>query len=43
MTYTTIISVWRKYGVQIQQTLRQDRATATSVILANPSDGGVPF
>ena len=36
-------SVWRKYGIQIQQALRQDRATATSVIPANLGDGDIPF
>lgn len=36
-------AIWRNYGVQIQQALRQDRATTTSVIPANLDDGDVPF
>jgi hypothetical protein len=36
-------SVWRSYGSQIQQALREDRAGATSATAANLGDGDVPF
>lgn len=36
-------SVWRSYGGQIQQALREDRAGATSATAANLGDGDVPF
>ena len=36
-------SVWRRYGVQIQQVLCRDRDITTSAIAANPGDGDVPF
>lgn len=35
--------VWHRYGIQIQQALRQDRAVTTSVIPANLGEGDVPF
>jgi hypothetical protein len=36
-------SVWRSYGCQIQQALRQDRSVTTSAIAANLGEGDVPF
>jgi hypothetical protein len=36
-------SVWRSYGCQIQQALRQDRSVTTSAIAANLGEGDAPF
>jgi hypothetical protein len=36
-------SVWRRYGVQIQQAQRRDRVVKTPAIRANLGDGEVPF
>lgn len=36
-------SVWRRYGCQIQQALRRDRAVTTSAIPANLGDRDVPL
>jgi hypothetical protein len=36
-------SVWRSYGVQIQQAQRRDRIVKTPAIRANLGDGEVPF
>ena len=35
--------VWHRYGIQIQQALRQDRAVTTSAIPTNLDNGEVPF
>ena len=36
-------SVWRRYGVQIQQVQCRDHIVKTSAIPANLRDGDVPF
>jgi hypothetical protein len=36
-------SVWRRYGVQIQQAQRRDRVVKTPAIRANLGDEDVPF